>query len=285
MATRKSGIPLSTISPKFLHANSTSHTWPFSAIAELIDNSYDPDVRARQIWIDWTRIRGLDCLSFMDNGEGLTRARLHKMLSFGFSEKKATKSHIPVGVYGNGFKSGSMRLGKDAIVFTKTRDTMSVGLLSQSYLEAIGAQRVLVPMITFRRDGHNHVEDGGSLRAILTHSLFNSEKELFAELRAISAAGPTGTRIIIWNLRTTTNGETEFDFDTDKYDILIRANISDKSNMTPESEYSLRVSRACLARIWHAIRNIHDLVYVLLKRDKYVNWRGGDCLVTGLKEY
>lgn len=48
-----------------------------------------------------------------------------------------------------------MRLGKDAIVFTKTRDTMSVGLLSQSYLEAIGAQRVMVPIITFRRDGHN----------------------------------------------------------------------------------------------------------------------------------
>lgn len=40
-----------------------------------------------------------------------------------------------------------------------------------------------------------------------------------------------------------TNGETEFDFDTDKYDILIRANTSDKSNMTPESEYSLRVSK------------------------------------------
>ncbi|XP_067260407.1 MORC family CW-type zinc finger protein 3b [Chanodichthys erythropterus] len=244
MATRKRGIPLSTISPKFLHANSTSHTWPFSAIAELIDNAYDPDVRARQIWIDWTRIRGLDCLSFMDNGEGLTRARLHKMLSFGFSEKKAVKFHIPVGVYGNGFKSGSMRLGKDAIVFTKTRDTMSVGLLSQSYLEAIGAQRVLVPMITFRRDGHNHMEDGASLRAILTHSLFSSERELFAELRAINAAGQTGTRIIIWNLRTTTNGDTEFDFDTDKYDILIRATISERSNsglvMTPESEYSLR---------------------------------------------
>ncbi|XP_051751646.1 MORC family CW-type zinc finger protein 3b [Ctenopharyngodon idella] len=244
MATRKRGIPLSTISPKFLHANSTSHTWPFSAIAELIDNAYDPDVRARQIWIDWTRIRGLDCLSFMDNGEGLTRARLHKMLSFGFSEKKAVKFHIPVGVYGNGFKSGSMRLGKDAIVFTKTRDTMSVGLLSQSYLEAIGAQRVLVPMITFRRDGRNHMEDGASLRAILSHSLFSSERELFAELRAISAAGQTGTRIIIWNLRTTTNGDTEFDFDTDKYDILIRATISERSNsglaMTPESEYSLR---------------------------------------------
>lgn len=77
------------------------------------------------------------------------------MFGFGFSEKKAVKFHIPVGVYSKGFKSGSMHLGKDAIVFTKTRDAMSVGLLSQSYLEAIGAQRVLVPMKTFRRDGHN----------------------------------------------------------------------------------------------------------------------------------
>ncbi|NP_001003579.1 MORC family CW-type zinc finger protein 3b [Danio rerio] len=244
MAAGKCGIPLSTISPKFLHSNSTSHTWPFSAIAELIDNAYDPDVRARQMWIDRTCIRGLDCLSFMDNGQGLTRAKLHKMLSFGFSKKRALKLHIPVGVYGNGFKSGSMRLGKDAIVFTKTKDTMSVGLLSQSYLKAIGAQRVLVPMITFRRDGQNQVEDEASLRAILTHSLFRSKKELFDELRAISAVGYTGTRIIIWNLHTTTNGEPEFDFDTSKYDILIRWNISERSNgdlaMIPESEYSLR---------------------------------------------
>uniref|UniRef100_A0A8C2CF88 Uncharacterized protein n=1 Tax=Cyprinus carpio TaxID=7962 RepID=A0A8C2CF88_CYPCA len=103
----KRGIPLSTISPKFLHANSTSHTWSFSAIAELINNAYDPDVHARQIWIDWTCIRG------------------HPL-------KTAGKFHIPVGVYGNGFKSESMRLGEDAIVFMKTTDTMSVGLLLQA---------------------------------------------------------------------------------------------------------------------------------------------------------
>ncbi|XP_060754800.1 MORC family CW-type zinc finger protein 3b isoform X2 [Neoarius graeffei] len=245
MATRKHrGIPLSSLSPKFLHTNSTSHTWPFSAIAELIDNAYDPDVRAKQFWIDWTRIKNLDCLSFMDNGAGMTRAKLHKMLSFGYSDKKAVRDHVPVGVYGNGFKSGSMRLGKDAIVFTKTRDSMSVGLLSQSYLQAIKAQQIMVPILTFRRDGQNLPEDAASLDAILRHSLFNTEKELFTELRAISTAGPTGTRIIIWNLRMITNGETEFNFDADKYDIQIRANASEKTRecraMTPESDYSLR---------------------------------------------
>ncbi|XP_026788143.1 MORC family CW-type zinc finger protein 3b isoform X2 [Pangasianodon hypophthalmus] len=180
----------------------------------------------------------------MDNGAGMTRAKLHKMLSFGYSDKKAMRDHVPVGVYGNGFKSGSMRLGKDAIVFTKTRDSMSVGLLSQSYLQAIKAQQIMVPIITFRRDGQNLPEDAASLDAILRHSLFNTVKELFTELRAISTAGCTGTRIIIWNLRMTTNGETEFNFDADKYDIQIRANASERTRecraMTPESDYSLR---------------------------------------------
>ncbi|RXM35737.1 MORC family CW-type zinc finger protein 3 [Acipenser ruthenus] len=66
--------------PKFLHTNSTSHTWPFSAIAELIDNAYDPDVNAKQLWIDKTLINGQTCLTFMDNGNGMDRDKMHKML-------------------------------------------------------------------------------------------------------------------------------------------------------------------------------------------------------------
>lgn len=59
--------------------------------------------------------------------------------------------HSPVGLYGNGFKSGSMRLGKDAIVFTKNGESMSVGFLSQSYLKAIEAEHVIVPIVTFNK--------------------------------------------------------------------------------------------------------------------------------------
>ncbi|KAK5617728.1 hypothetical protein CRENBAI_001137 [Crenichthys baileyi] len=215
------GVPLSTLSPKFLHTNSTSHTWPFSAIAELIDNAYDPDVSAKQFWIDKTVVKGEICLSFMDNGNGLNLETMHKMLSFGYSDKIAVNGLEPIGIYGNGFKSGSMRLGKDAIVFSKSKSTPCIGMLSQSYLEKIGAKQII------------------------------TKEELLAEIDAISSSSAkTGTRIIIWNLRRTSTASTEFDFDTDRYNIRIPLEVyeelsdpsqpSNRSTYVPESVFSLR---------------------------------------------
>ncbi|XP_058885967.1 MORC family CW-type zinc finger protein 3-like [Acipenser ruthenus] len=249
-AQTENGIPLSALCPKFLHTNSTSHTWPFSAIAELIDNAYDPDVNAKQLWIDKTLINGQNCLTFMDNGNGMDRDKMHKMLSFGFSDKFAVKGHVPVGLYGNGFKSGSMRLGRDALVFSKNGTSMSIGFLSQSYLEAIKSENVVVPIITYYLGQRKSREESqASLNAILQYSLFSSESALISELEAI--IGQRGTRIIIWNLRKSNEGKTEFDFDADKYDIRIPADVLDNTNenykrqermdqTVPESDYSLR---------------------------------------------
>ncbi|KAM6439151.1 MORC family CW-type zinc finger protein 3 [Rhynochetos jubatus] len=249
-AKTQGGIRLSALCPKFLHTNSTSHTWPFSAIAELIDNAYDPDVNAKQIWIDKTVINDNICLTFTDNGNGMNSEKLHKMLSFGFSEKSVMNGRVPVGLYGNGFKSGSMRLGKDAIVFTKNGETMSVGLLSQTFLEVTKAEHVVVPIVTFN---NQHISDPAesknSLKAIITHSLFSNEEKLLAELDAI--IGKKGTRIIIWNLRRDKNEKTEFDFDKDKYDIRIPEDLDETGKrgykkqerldqIVPESDYSLR---------------------------------------------
>ncbi|KAJ8246677.1 hypothetical protein GJAV_G00254190, partial [Gymnothorax javanicus] len=246
-------IPLSKINPQFLDANSTSHTWAFSAIAELIDNAYDPDVSAKHIWIDQTTIDAMDCLTFTDDGAGLNYDTMLKMMSFGFTDKKTIRGHAPVGQYGNGFKSGSMRLGKDVIVFSKTRDTMSVGLLSQTYLAAIQAQHIIVPIVIFRQDGDKFSvvpDHKDSIKAILEYSLFKTEEELQRELQAISTTstgGSTGTRIIIWNLRRTKQ-MLEFDFKSDRYDIKIpRTDTGDlnnpqelRKNVEPESTYSLR---------------------------------------------
>ncbi|XP_061857175.1 MORC family CW-type zinc finger protein 3 isoform X2 [Colius striatus] len=158
---------------------------------------------------------------------------------------------VPVGLYGNGFKSGSMRLGKDAIVFTKNGETMSVGMLSQTFLEVTKAEHVMVPIVTFnnQRQISDPAEYKNSLKAILTHSLFSTEEKLLAELDAIM--GRKGTRIIIWNLRRDKNEKTEFDFDKDKYDIRIPEDLDETGKrgykkqerldqIVPESDYSLR---------------------------------------------
>ncbi|XP_067300066.1 MORC family CW-type zinc finger protein 3a isoform X2 [Pseudorasbora parva] len=251
------GIPLCALNPKFLHTNSTSHTWPFSAIAELIDNAYDPDVSAKQFWIDKTAIRGHDCLIFMDNGAGIDYDKMHKMLSFGFSDKETINGHVPVGLYGNGFKSGSMRLGKDAIVFSKNGKSMCVGMLSQTYLQEIHAENVIVPIVSFKRIGQSfrpETQHTASLQDILRFSLFQTEEELLFELNAINAhytTESTGTRIIIWNLRKTSSDKSEFDFETDRYDIQIPFEVYESERekykqpcrllqSSPESDFSLR---------------------------------------------
>ena len=46
----------------------------------LVDNAYDTDVNAKQIWIDKTKIKGMECLTFMDNGNGLNYKSMHRML-------------------------------------------------------------------------------------------------------------------------------------------------------------------------------------------------------------
>ncbi len=72
------------------------------------------------------------------------------MSSFGFTEKGSGRNNQQaIGVYGNGFKSGSMRLGRDALIFTKNGGCQTVGMLSQTYLENIKAQAVIVPIVPF----------------------------------------------------------------------------------------------------------------------------------------
>lgn len=53
-----------------------------SILPLLLDNAYDPDVNASCFWIDKTVLQGKECLTFMDNGNGLTYKLMHKMLRY-----------------------------------------------------------------------------------------------------------------------------------------------------------------------------------------------------------
>ncbi|KAF3693959.1 MORC family CW-type zinc finger protein 3 Nuclear matrix protein 2 [Channa argus] len=206
------------MSPSFLNSNSTSHTWPFSAVAELIDNASDPGVSAKQIWIDVVKEADHHCLTFTDNGSGMTPYKLHKMLSFGFTEKGSGKSSLmAIGVYGNGFKSGSMRLGRDALIFTKNEDSEA------------------------------------SLAAILQHSILTSQEQIHAQFDSILSK--KGTKILIWNIRRAKDGKPEIDFESDADDFRLpeiqieelkkglRNSVSLRAEQNiPDMHYSLRAS-------------------------------------------
>ncbi|XP_055888309.1 MORC family CW-type zinc finger protein 3-like isoform X2 [Biomphalaria glabrata] len=219
-----SGISLSKINPNYLHANSTSHVWAFGAIAELIDNAYDPDVKASHISIDKIDINKIPCLVFVDNGAGMNREQLLKMLSLGCCDKEKYDSpkHKPIGKYGNGFKSGSMRLGKDVIIFTRRIEKACVGLLSQTYLKAIDADSVIVPILEYSTSAkmpRSKDITENNLQPILKYSPFKSENELKNQIDNMKDS-ITGTKIIIYNLSRLEDGTEELDFQSDPEDIL-----------------------------------------------------------------
>ncbi|XP_064628508.1 MORC family CW-type zinc finger protein 3-like [Lineus longissimus] len=221
----RDGIRLSKMSPSFLHGNSTSHTWAFSAIAEIIDNAYDPDANAKTLTIDKVKVKNHDALVFMDNGNGMSTEKLHHMLSFGYCEKKEVNGHAPVGHYGNGFKSGSMRLGKSAIVFTIDKNSLSVGLLSQTYLKKINSDTVIVPIVTWCKQKKRKVGMTESLNAILNFTFFETEEEVleqFDEIMTQPDASPnsTGTLIMLYELKRGSDNRLELDFESDGRDII-----------------------------------------------------------------
>lgn len=89
---------------------------------------------------------------------------LKRMLGFGYSAKvlvasvilhSSQDSNVMIGQYGNGFKSGSMRLGKDAVVIScqAVSDYVqcNIGLLSQTYNEA--HTQIRVPICTWELRG------------------------------------------------------------------------------------------------------------------------------------
>lgn len=50
-----------------------------------------------------------------------------------------------------------MRLGNDAIVFSKSKNSQCIGMLSQTYLEKINAQQIIVPVVRIEGEHNNYI--------------------------------------------------------------------------------------------------------------------------------
>ncbi|GAB4849230.1 hypothetical protein Ancab_004041 [Ancistrocladus abbreviatus] len=221
------------VHPQFLHSNATSHKWAFGAIAELLDNAVDEiEKGATHVIVDKISnpLDGRPALLIQDDGGGMDLDAMRRCMSFGYSDKKL---ELAIGQYGNGFKTSSMRLGADVIVFSRHMDqrkrTQSIGLLSYTFLIQMGYDRIVVPMVDYELNMSTKAPNTvlssarehflSNMSILLQWSPFSTEEQL---LKQFDDIGEHGTKIIIYNLWLNNEGQTELDFDKDEKDIRIR---------------------------------------------------------------
>ncbi|KAG1342873.1 protein MICRORCHIDIA 6 [Cocos nucifera] len=214
------------VHPKFLLSNATSHKWAFGAIAELLDNAVD-ELQNGATFVRVDKITntrdGNHALLIQDDGGGMDPESLRRCMSFGFSDKQSESS---IGQYGNGFKTSTMRLGADVIVFSRCMNrrmlTQSVGLLSYTFLRQTGCDDIVVPMVDYEFNPstgvfqslirHSEKQFSSNLSTLLRWSPFATEVGL---LKQFSDLGHHGTKIIVFNLWLNDHGDMELDFDSD----------------------------------------------------------------------
>ncbi|XP_033268664.1 ATPase MORC2 isoform X5 [Orcinus orca] len=166
-------------------------------------------------------LRGGFMLCFLDDGAGMDPSDAASVIQFGKSAKRTPES-TQIGQYGNGLKSGSMRIGKDFILFTKKEETMTCLFLSRTFHEEEGIDEVIVPLPTWNARTREPVTDNVEKFAIETeliykYSPFRNEEEVMTQFLKIP--GDSGTLVIIFNLKLMDNGEPELDIISNPRDI------------------------------------------------------------------
>ncbi|KAI5417027.1 protein MICRORCHIDIA 6 isoform X2 [Lathyrus oleraceus] len=268
------------VHPLFLHSNATSHRWVFGAIAELLDNAVDEIQNgATSVKVDniLNPKDGSPALLIQDNGGGMDPEAMRCCMSFGFSDKTSKSA---IGQYGNGFKTGSMRLGADAIVFSSHMNdvvcTKSIGLLSYSFLTRAQLDRIVVPMVSYKCDtstGYleklNHPEHFRSnMSLLLDWSPYRSEAEILKQFDDIENHG---TKVIIFNLWLNDDGKLELDFDTDPEDIRIAGDIKKIDTSLARK----RVNEQHLAnRLHYSLRDYLSILYLRVPESFRIILRG-----------
>ncbi|KAK1425929.1 hypothetical protein QVD17_21294 [Tagetes erecta] len=213
------------VHPRFLHSNATSHKWALGAFAELLDNSLD-EVHTGATYVNVDVLNNDSdnrnkMLLVEDNGGGMSPDNMRRCMSLGYSVKSKVANTI--GQYGNGFKTSTMRLGADVLVFTRcpgqhgSRPTQSIGMLSYTYLMETGKDDIVVPMIDFEKRGEEWV----MINSKSSHADWERNKETIVRWSPYSTQQcllqqDQGTRIIIYNLWEDEEGQLELDFDTNK---------------------------------------------------------------------
>ncbi|MCE2055407.1 hypothetical protein HAX54_042532 [Datura stramonium] len=179
---------------------------------------------------DW----GSKMLLLEDNGGGMNPDSMRQCMSLGYSVK--SKLANTIGKYGNGFKTSSMRLGADVIVFSRRRDGATSTLTQSAGTSCI-----------------HFFKEHGERRYCCSYD------RLFEEGRDLGDVGDQGTRIVIYNLWEDEGGNTELDFDTDPHDIQIRGVSRDEKKIEMAKEYP---NSRHLLTYQHSLRSYASILYL-----------------------
>ncbi|KAI3943878.1 hypothetical protein MKX01_031763, partial [Papaver californicum] len=196
------------VDPSYLATLEHSHDgWIFGAIAELIDNSRDAKATKLEISVETRYLKKEDVqipmLSVVDDGHSMSHQEIMVMVSLGHKQTDADDPD-QIGRFDIGFKTGAMKLGRDAIVLIQTTKSRSIAFLSQSFNE--GKDSVEIPVVSYRRhEGFMEVDTSIQslavadyhLKAIKEFSPFN--EYLIGEKSGLFGENGTGTQIFIWN--------------------------------------------------------------------------------------
>ncbi|XP_024012318.1 protein MICRORCHIDIA 4 [Eutrema salsugineum] len=273
------------VHPKFLHSNATSHKWALGAFAELLDNALD-EVHTGATYVNVDMLINRKDASKMvlieDNGGGMNPEKMRHCMSLGYSVK--SKLANTIGQYGNGFKTSTMRLGADVIVFSRFRGkdgdsfTQSIGLLSYTFLKSTGKEDIVVPMLDYeRRDSEwspilrSSASDWlKNVETVVQWSPFSSEDDLLSQFNLMK---DHGTRIIIYNLWEDDEGMLELDFDIDPHDIQLRGVNRDEKNIDMATQFPN--SRHFLT-YKHSLRSYVSILYLRVPPEFRIILRGKD---------
>ncbi|KAE9454805.1 hypothetical protein C3L33_13327, partial [Rhododendron williamsianum] len=273
------------VHPRFLHSNATSHKWALGAFAELLDNSLDEVCNGATYVLVDVLINKRDknkMLLVEDNGGGMTPDKMRQCMSLGYSVK--SKMANTIGQYGNGFKTSTMRLGADVIVFSRcpgadgTSSTQSIGMMSYTFLRSTGKEDIVVPMVDYERSGQDWNklmrsspnDWNRNLDTILKWSPYESEDDLLQQFNQLK---DRGTRIIIYNLWEDDEGQLELDFDVDPSDIQIRGVNRDEKKIEMAKDYP---NSKHFLTYRHSLRSYASILYLRIPPGFRIILRGKD---------
>eukprot|EP00388_Colpodella_angusta_P022404 GDKJ01057273.1.p1 GENE.GDKJ01057273.1~~GDKJ01057273.1.p1 ORF type:complete len:1867 (+),score=434.45 GDKJ01057273.1:56-5656(+) len=188
----------------------TSVASPLQAVGLLVDNVREASSSSSASQVSLRGIitgRRFRCLVVEDNGSGLAPPALCKLLnSYGTGEEAATQattsSPHPVS-FGLGFKIGVARLGMGVMVFSKTSDYLSIGMLSAELNASSQSTELATPIVSFPlNSGKPRIRRACIERVLAHHGPFTPAELSMETQRVLDISQPSCTRLVVFGLRS-----------------------------------------------------------------------------------